>query len=133
MEKGGGRRRDGCGFYFGCRIQGDSGETFGGHSWTRSGGGGGDRSDNSDNKYAGFTNYGARLGRRPAHEKSGALRDEDFAHKFARSNTFVSRARRDGSKPSARFVAEAGVSRRAHTVAEEREAKRKGKRESRNV
>lgn len=107
------------------------------HSWTRSGGGeGGNRSDNSDNKYAGFTNYGARLGRRPAHEKSGALRDEDFAHKFARSNTFVSRARRDGSKPSARFVAEAGVSRRAHTVrarAEEREAKRKGKRESRNV
>lgn len=61
----------------------------------------GGRSDNSDNKYAGFTNYGL-VG--PV-LKAARFRDEDFAHKFARSNTFEYRGRvatdRGPARPSA--------------------------------
>lgn len=104
MEKGGGRRDSISGVPGSREIrERHSGDILG---RVREGG----RSDNSDNKYAGFTNYGARLGRRPAHEKSGALREQDFAHKFARSNTFVSRARRDE-----RIEALGAVCRGAHT------------------
>lgn len=54
---------------------------------------------------------------------------------LARILLYRGRVATNGSKPSARFVAEVGVSRRAHTVhaREWRKGKRKGKRESRNV
>lgn len=124
MEKGGGRRDSISGVPGSREIrERHSGDILG---RVREGG----RSDNSDNKYAGFTNYGARLGRRPAHEKSGALREQDFAHKFARSNTFVSRARRDERIEALGAVRGRGRcvearTHRARTVGmEERETKR---------
>lgn len=123
MEKGGGRRDSISGVPESREIrERHSGDILG---RVREGG----RSDNSDNKYAGFTNYGARLGRRPAHEKSGALREQDFAHKFARSNTFVSRARRDERIEALGAVRGGGRcvearTHRARTGMEERETKR---------